>query len=752
MPHRPIMLPVLAIWSLLSASAAADTRPAEEPSAVSDFTVLHISDIHVNPHLARLGKPEAVRGADSIAWICQQAGKLQNVPTLSEPAPAPAFVLATGDLTEYGVIDDTWQVVEDAFATLPCPLHVLPGNHDNTWVALYGVMRKRHGGENYAFTQHGCRFIGLSSASPQEPVPCLDGKTRSWLKSELEGVPRGMPVIVALHHPPYVTEFAHPVELDTVVDLLRDHNVALLLYGHGHGVEHREICGLDGVMGGSTYGKNAGYGLLSMQDGRLRYAYHYHRDPRAKGDEAAKPGWKMVLNKPLPHEPAPRLFAIAQPAADGSSGEGPTLPLVLKRNGSESDSANWAVRVNGNPVSMAVRPVESESSPGTVSGSVPLDGLLPGIHLLTVQITLSDGRTDQRSRVFRVNAPDVEVLWKADAPRAIKAGPVIVGDLVVHAGNDGSVVASDRVTGRQRWAFKTGAEILGTPAWNGQYFVVGAGDGKVYALDNQGRQRWVYEAGQPVYGWPLIEGDTAFVGDNGGRMHAISLADGSKRWVFERADFSIESRPAVWKDLLVFGAWDGYLYAVDKSTGKLRWKSLGPKSSDGGAARYYAPADCGPIVVADALFVCDRGYRLGTYDPDGKLGSTWDAGVAAIVPAADGRHFYARTTESHVRKYDGSGQVIWDKEISAGRFPIPPTEHDGRLYVCSNTGLLSVLDARDGKTLWQYQATPGFYVMAPVTVDAGGAGEEPVCYVAGMDGSLPALRYRQKTRSTRQGT
>ncbi len=505
-------------------------------------------------------------------------------------------------------------------------------------------------------------------------------------------------------------------------------------------------------MGGSTYGKNAGYGLLSMQDGRLRYAYHYHRDPRAKGDEAAKPGWKMVLNKPLPHEPAPRLFAIAQPAADGSSGEGPTLPLVLKRNGSESDSANWAVRVNGNPVSMAVRPVESESSPGTVSGSVPLDGLLPGIHLLTVQITLSDGRTDQRSRVFRVNAPDVEVLWKADDPRAIKAGPVIVGDLVVHAGNDGSVVASDRVTGRQRWAFKTGAEILGTPAWNGQYFVVGAGDGKVYALDNQGRQRWVYEAGQPVYGWPLIEGDTAFVGDNGGRMHAISLADGSKRWVFERADFSIESRPAVWKDLLVFGAWDGYLYAVDKSTGKLRWKSLGPKSSDGGAARYYAPADCGPIVVADALFVCDRGYRLGTYDPDGKLGSTWDAGVAAIVPAADGRHFYARTTESHVRKYDGSGQVIWDKEISAGRFPIPPTEHDGRLYVCSNTGLLSVLDARDGKTLWQYQATPGFYVMAPVTVDAGGAGEEPVCYVAGMDGSLTALRYRQKTRSTRQGT
>jgi len=650
------------------------------------------------------------------------------------------------------VIDDTWQVFEDAFAKLPCPLHVMPGNHDNTWVALYEVMRKRHGGENHAFTQHGCRFICLSSASPQEPVPSLDAKTRRWLKAELENTPRGMPIFIALHHPPYTQEFAYPVELDTLVDLLRDYNVALLLYGHGHGVEHRQIGGMDGVMGGSTFGKNAGYGLLSIQKGRLCYAYHYQTDPRATKDDAAGPGWKVLLNKPLPREPAPRLFAIHQPASDGFACDAPTLSLVLRQHEPGPETAKWEVRLNGNPVSMAVRPMEAEEAPLTVGGSVPLDGLLPGMHLLTVQITLPDGRTDQRSRLFRLNTPEVEVLWHADDPRAIKPGPVITGDLVVRAGNDGVVVAADRATGRQRWSFKTGGEILGTPAWTGECLVIGSGDGNVYALDAQGRQRWVYEAGRPVYGWPLVEGDTVFVGDNGGRMHAISVADGSKRWIFERADFGIESRPAIWQESLVFGAWDSYLYALDKSTGKLRWKSLGPKSRDGAAARYYSPADCGPVVVQDALFVADRGYRLGKYDSEGKLGSTWDASVAAISPAADGRHFYARTTDSHIRKYDGSGQVIWDKEVPAGRFPIPPTEHDGQLYICANTGLLSVLDGRDGTILWQYQVTPGFYVMAPVTVDAGWDGQGPVCYVAGMDGSLTALRYRQKTRSTRQGT
>ena len=36
--------------------------------------------------------------------------------------------------------------------------------------------------------------------------------------------------------------------------------------------------------------------------------------------------------------------------------------------------------------------------------------------------------------------------------------------------------------------------------------------------------------------------------------------------------------------------------------------------------------------------------------------------------------------------------------------------------------------------------------LAPVAVDAAGT-----CYVAGMDGSVTALRYRQNTRSTPQG-
>jgi len=264
----------------------------------------------------------------------------------------------------------------------------------------------------------------------------------------------------------------------------------------------------------------------------------------------------------------------------------------------------------------------------------------------------------------------------------------------------------------------------------------------VYALDgSSGDRRWTFEAGPAVYGSPLVADGTVFIGDNGGRLHALNLVDGKSRWTFDRADYSIEEQPAVWQDLVVFGAWDGYLYAVARTDGQLRWKSYGPKSSETKGNRYFAPADCGPIVIDDSLFLCDRGYMLGAYSPGGELRSKWPLNAAAIAPAADGRAFYVRSIEEHVSKLDEQAGVVWQAAIPAGRFPIPPTVGHGRVWVCSNRGRLSVLGEKDGHEAWSYQATPGFYVMAPVAVDAVTAKESvPACYIAGMDGSLTAVR------------
>jgi outer membrane protein assembly factor BamB/3',5'-cyclic AMP phosphodiesterase CpdA len=726
-------------WLLVFVFAGLGRATADEP-AVANFSVIHISDIHVDPHLARSGEPGPLRSGETIRWVCEQAAQPQEVAPYHLTAPPPACVLATGDLTEYGMIDDTWAIFERAFHDLPCPLYVVPGNHDNTWVAMYQIMRKRYGGENHSFDKSGCHFVCLCSASPQEPVPSLDAKTRAWLKADLDRTPAGTPIFVALHHPPYSEEFANPAEMETFIDLLRDYNVVLLLYGHGHQVDQRDVGGIPGIMGGSTFGKLAGYGLLSVQDGKVRYAYRYqHGGPDAKDQADAGPTWKGLYEAPLPRAARPRLFEIEEPRAGLTiGGEKLAVKLAARATADATAPAEVAFRIDGKDVQAA--------APGgeVLAAELPLKEVAAGAHLLCVTMKLPNKTTDTRTRVFYVDRPGTAVAWRKQLPAAVKAGPVLAGELLIVARNDGVVSALDRHDGAEQWVFSTGGEILGTPACSDGTLVFGSGDGKVYALDGRGGSpRWTFEAGPAVYGSPLVADGTVFIGDNGGRLHALNLADGKPRWTFDRADYSIEDQPAVWQDMVVFGAWDGYVYAVARSDGQLRWKSYGPKSSETKGNRYFAPADCGPVVIDDTLFVCDRGYMLGSYSPAGELRSKWSSNAAALAPAADRRAFYVRSTEDRVSKRDPKADAMWETAVPAGRFPIPPTVGHGRVWLCSNRGRLSVLDEKDGHEVWSYQATPGFYVMAPVAVDGEAPGDAgPACYIAGMDGSLTAVRQR----------
>lgn len=707
--------------------------PAAAICAAADWSLLHITDVHIDPQPARAA-PTAIRGDETLRWIAEAVVAPHEIPPLGFIAPAPKVGLVTGDITEYGAIDDTWSRVEEAVGRIPVQAHYIPGNHDMTWNSIYHILRRIHGSENHGFDLEGVRFLCISSASPQEPVPSIDATTRTWMRGELDRLDKGTPVIVALHHPPHSDELANPAELTTLVDMLRDYNVVLFMYGHGHAVVSRESGGIPGVMGGSTFGKNAGYGLLVRRGDTLQYAYRYHQGDPADPNNAA-PTWKKLLERQIPAEAPPRLFSITAPAVDAASCTD-VLEIAWKVGaGLATPASEPEFRINGDEA--RVRSLDSERGVATLDVSA----LPPGAHLLTVTLGTAEKISDTRTRVFTKAAADIDVLWRRQIPAAIKAGPVFLGEQLVIGRTDGIVQSLDPKSGREHWQFRTGGEILGTPAVDGDDAIVfGSGDGMVYSLDSRGAARWRYEAGAPVYGWPLIADGVVYVGDNQGRMHALAAMDGAKRWVFERAAFSIESRALRWKDLLIFGAWDGHLYALDPKDGALRWKSLGPKASQGTAPRYYAPADCAPTAIDDTLFVCDRGYFLGTFADDGKLMKSWELKVAAITPVEREPALLARLTEGGVARLDADGRATWTRDVPAGRFPIPPTLHAGRAYVCSNRGLVSVLDATGGAVQWQYQATPGFYVMAPVAVhELDGV---PVAFVAGMDGTLVAVRRK----------
>lgn len=710
-----------------------------------DFSFVHISDTHLSPHHDGEAQPE-LRGAATIDWLIDATKGEQQLTPFNVTAAAPSIAIVTGDLTEFGVIDQTWKTWETTFDRLGFQVYAVTGNHDNTWVAIYDAMRKRHGGENYAFDRGGCRFIVISSASPQEPVPTIDGKTRAWLKKALDETPADAPIFVAMHHPPDSNEFAAPIEHDTLIDLLRNYNIALLLYGHGHSIRHGNFAGIDGVMGGSTFGKNSGYGVISMKDGTLCAAYRRMATADDSPTDSRAKEWTALLQKPLRRNVEPRLVRIDEP----QPGQLVTSDAITVRltgravDGAATDPSKPSAKlewfIDGEPATAT--PMDDPPSSGNQGGQWRIDStnLSAGMHLLSLHVAIGDQR-DIRTVTIRRPSPDVDVVWTKQLPTAFKAAPVVAGDMLIVADTSGAVAALDRKTGSQRWRFETGGEILGAAAWTGSVIVFGSGDGHVYAIDGDGKERWRYTSGVPVYAPPLVVDDTVYVGDNSGKFHALALADGKSKWTFSRTAFAIESRACAWNDLIVFGAWDGYVYALDRATGELKWKALGPKSSKGKGVRYYAPADCSPVVVGDRLYVCDRGYDLGVYSPDGSLQSIIVDQVSAIAATDDAKRLLARTLDDRMLIVEGDA-IVGEIKVPAGRFPVQPTVAGNCAYIGSNTGNVSRVDLDRSEVTGSYRATPGWYVMAQLAL-----ADDGVCYVAGMDGSLTALRFSDATSS-----
>lgn len=76
------------------------------------------------------------------------------------------------------------------------------------------------------------------------------------------------------------------------------------------------------------------------------------------------------------------------------------------------------------------------------------------------------------------------------------------------------------------------------------------------------------------------------------------------------------------------------------------------------------------------------------------------------------------------------GAVTWTAEVPTGAVATPPVEAHGIVWVISDRGLLSALDAQTGDLLGQQRVTAGLFAFAAPAFD----GER--LYVADMSGRV----------------
>ncbi|PWT80468.1 MAG: pyrrolo-quinoline quinone [Blastocatellia bacterium] len=227
---------------------------------------------------------------------------------------------------------------------------------------------------------------------------------------------------------------------------------------------------------------------------------------------------------------------------------------------------------------------------------------------------------------------------------------------------------------------------------------------------------------------PIVDGDRLYVhfGSDG---TAALTPSGEVVW---KARLPYESQhgnggsPIIYGDLLVYsgdGSDEAFVVALDKQTGKVRWKTRRRQPWD---QAYSTPL---VIRIADRDQIVSVGaYRAAAYDPaTGK--EIWR------VSYADGFSNVPRPVFGHGLVYiatgfqqpsliavrpDGTGDVTrthiaWTLHRAAPYTPSPLLVGD-ELYIVNDTGIASCLDARTGETRWQ-QRLGGNYSASPIFAD-----------------------------------
>lgn len=714
------------MWSRsLLALAVLGLLQTSRGAGIGDFSFVHCSDIHVPPGVTRRtgvqGGPQ-FGSAEVVAQIAQLREPIRLSP-YDVMVPPPAFAIATGDLTEFGGLNGWWDDYLNLWQGAAFPVYHISGNHDSTWACQRHSIRKLHGQAFYSFDLGGCHFVAIDSATPQDPRPSFGEEELIWLREDLRRVGRETPVFLYCHHPIDSTEFASLYERDRLLDTLRPYNVTLLLVGHGHSVQHRVVAGVDQVMGGSTFGNAPGYSIVTVQGGTLRVAYRRADEPAAN---------RAVLERVLKPRGDYPTIEINNPR-ERQTVSSDTLLVSATIDRLDVSSGRWqADDIRGREGALVVTGGRWQAELDTRSWEA-------GAHYVRLTFQ-ANGTAFQRTAAFYTTGgdavPSPAVRWRAFMAGSSKSKPAVEGDTVYVASSDGGLYALDRSTGERRWRYSTGGEVLAGPLAREGVVYFGSGDGGFYAVGRHGRRRWRYDVGAPVYSSAVLAQGMVLFGANDARFYALDAETGSVRWVSEAPDYTIESRPFVDGETVYFGAWDNYVYALNLSDGSLNWKTPGEgsRASLPGVARYYSPADAGPVVAGGRVYIADRAYALTVMDTETGAVLETRKNISAVGMAADRQAVYLRGTDGNLTKIGLDGKQIWSRPAHTSFLPTSPFESDGVVYSAGATGRIVALRASDGERVWEYQATPRLYVFSDPAAQDGTA------FISGMDGSLTALR------------
>ncbi len=258
----------------------------------------------------------------------------------------------------------------------------------------------------------------------------------------------------------------------------------------------------------------------------------------------------------------------------------------------------------------------------------PIQNAIVSAPIISEEIAYFGSLNDVNSAAFyALDATSGKEIWVKPLDGAVSSSPILTGNSVCFGTDDGFFYCLDRKNGKELWEFSPEqrdldsatcdrcALRLNAPAIDKETIYIGSQDHNLYALDAKtGQLKWHFVTDGSIMDAPAIVSDTIYIGSYDGYVYSLDKKSGTeiRRYLVPNADTSeMIERPGVYATPLIdetaIYAVNGSLTAIDIVTGEIIWQTLGTSSyEDQIVSRPLLIDDFIIVTTTNALYAIDK--------------------------------------------------------------------------------------------------------------------------------------------------
>lgn len=317
--------------------------------------------------------------------------------------------------------------------------------------------------------------------------------------------------------------------------------------------------------------------------------------------------------------------------------------------------------------------------------------------------------------------------------------PVIVGDVIYAASNDGVVVALDKHKGRKLWKEDFELPFSGAVGYGKDMLLLGTSDGQVMALSAaDGSELWSVQLHGEIMAPPQTNGKIVVVQSYDGKLQGLRIEDGSELWVYDSnlpvLTLRGTSTPIINERLVIAGFGNGKVLAFDISSGAIRWEARVAIAQGRSEIDRIVDIDGTMVLVSGTLFAASYQGRLAAIDIQSGR-KVWQEDISSYVGLDQGfGNIYVAEESGTVSAFRRTGEGIrWQQPALSYRRLSAPRVIRGHVAVGDLDGYVHFLSQVDGHFVGRTKVG-GDGIRADMLV------ENNLLYVFENGGTLAALQ------------